>query len=149
MTGTLTLNPTTIGGAIGNYSSYTPTWASSGTQPAFGNATVTARYAQLGKFVHVAISIQFGSTSTFGTGNYTLSVPVNFAGGQAICGFARIYDNSSGNTGIVTCAVVSSSAIQFEYGATYLGTNALVGAAAPWTWAQLDIINAVLVYQAA
>src|SRR5262245_36813201 len=60
----------------GVYQSFTPTWATSGTAPAFGNASVYGRYLQLGKMVHYTLGIQFGSTTTFGTGNFAFALPV-------------------------------------------------------------------------
>jgi hypothetical protein len=48
--------------AFQQYSDYTPTWTTSGTQPAIGNATVVARYVQIGGLVHAWGQITFGST---------------------------------------------------------------------------------------
>lgn len=59
------------------WTSYTPAWTSTGTAPAIGNGTITGAYQQVGKMVlGFRISIVFGSTTTYGTGNYLLSLPV-------------------------------------------------------------------------
>lgn len=58
------------------WSTYTPTWASSGTQPVLGNGTLTGRYHQIGKSVKGQILLTPGSATTFGTGTYTFSLPV-------------------------------------------------------------------------
>src|SRR5688500_12750202 len=62
--------------AYGTWATYTPTWASSGTQPAIGNGTLAGRYASVGKIVYVKLRLVAGSTTTFGTGDWTFSLPV-------------------------------------------------------------------------
>lgn len=56
--------------------SYNPTWTSSGTQPAIGNGSLTGSYLQAGKLAKVRIVLLAGSTTTFGTGLYTFSLPI-------------------------------------------------------------------------
>lgn len=124
-------------------------WTASGTAPSLGNATVVARYAQIGKFVHAMVSLTFGSTSTYGTGNYAFSLPVTTTGGVSAVGEARLYDSSASAAGLAVCDVASGTTINLSFGATYLGTNTLAGQLAPWTWAQNDSINLNLVYTAA
>jgi len=58
------------------WTSYTPVWGASGTAPAIGNGTIVGSYLQIGKRVDYKILVTFGSTTTFGTGNYTFSLPV-------------------------------------------------------------------------
>lgn len=61
---------------IGELSSTYPIgWSTDGTQPAFGNADVRALYKVRGRFVRVSVQIAFGSTTTFGTGSYTFTLP--------------------------------------------------------------------------
>lgn len=55
---------------------YTPTWTSSGDTPSFGNADVRCSYQVSNKKVRVEGQIIFGSTTVFGTGVYTLSLPI-------------------------------------------------------------------------
>jgi hypothetical protein len=57
------------------WTSYTPSWISSGTQPVLGNGTLTGSYLQIGKKVHVLIHFKAGSTTTFGTGVYQFGIP--------------------------------------------------------------------------
>ena len=61
---------------ITGWTAYTPTWGSSGTQPVLGNGTAAGEYCQFGKFFSAAFSVVAGSTSTFGTGNYSFVLPV-------------------------------------------------------------------------
>ncbi|MFI8294430.1 hypothetical protein ACIGCZ_00635 [Streptomyces nigra] len=65
------------------WTSYTPTWTSSGTAPALGNGTILGRYMKIGRTVICHINMTTGSTSTYGTGNYSFSLPVQAANAGA------------------------------------------------------------------
>lgn len=55
---------------------YSPNWSASVTTPVIGNGTLSGRYQQIGKTVHFAAQITMGSTTTYGAGQWTLSLPV-------------------------------------------------------------------------
>lgn len=59
------------------WTSYTPSWTSSGTAPALGNGTLTGRYRLVNgsNMIEVRVSFTAGSTSTYGTGSWRFSVP--------------------------------------------------------------------------
>lgn len=71
-----TLNPTNSL-TSSNWSAYTPTIGGAGW--AIGNGTIDGRYIVVGKTVHFAVFIQWGSTSTFGAGQLTVTLPVTAA----------------------------------------------------------------------
>jgi hypothetical protein len=51
-------------------------WSSAGTQPALGNGAQEAQYKILGnKYCHYEGAFFFGTTTTAGTGNYTINLP--------------------------------------------------------------------------
>jgi hypothetical protein len=58
---------------------FTPTWSSSGTQPVIGNGTISGRYTRFSKLVFATWLVIPGSTTTFGTGTYNLTLPVTAA----------------------------------------------------------------------
>ena len=65
------------GGAAGeSWDTYTPTWTAATTNPAIGNGTIEGRYSQNGKTVHGYVRIKAGSTTTFGSGGWRVSLPV-------------------------------------------------------------------------
>lgn len=67
--------------ALGDaWASYTPAWTASTTNPTLGNGTITGVFIQPGKLVHMRVRITAGSTTTFGSGNYQVSLPANAAG---------------------------------------------------------------------
>ncbi|MFC8277178.1 hypothetical protein ACFUJR_32540 [Streptomyces sp. NPDC057271] len=60
---------------IAPWVAYTPTWGSSGTAPALGNGGIVGWYKLVGKTCTALWEITFGTTTTFGTGTYTWSMP--------------------------------------------------------------------------
>lgn len=73
------------------WTAYTPTWTSTSTAPAIGNGTLTGRYMKIGRTVIVEINLIAGGTTTFGTGNYSFSLPVqSAASGIALVGAAQL-----------------------------------------------------------
>lgn len=140
------------GSALPSYTTYTPTWSSDGTAPVIGNAAVTARYAQVGKLVHAYGKIVFGSTSTFGTGNYFFALPVA-ASANALSallgGTVALIDSSAAAFGTAICQLSSATVFDIKLGATYLGSQNLVAASFPWAWAVSDTVNWNIAYEAA
>lgn len=61
--------------AVGVWTAYTPAWTSSGTAPAIGNGSLQGAYVKIGKLGIFRASITLGSTTTIGTGAYSLSLP--------------------------------------------------------------------------
>jgi hypothetical protein len=62
--------------AFGAGQSYTPSWTGASSNPTIGNGTIVGAYTQIGKMVYFRIAITAGSTTTFGTGQYSLTLPV-------------------------------------------------------------------------
>ncbi|KAB2347357.1 hypothetical protein [Actinomadura rudentiformis] len=73
-----------LGGIGGQWTNYAPTWSSTGTQPAIGNGLLNGRYMKVGRTVHWTVVIVPGSTTTFGTGAYRVSVPFQSANAVAV-----------------------------------------------------------------
>jgi len=61
--------------AVGGWTSYTPSWTSSGTQPAIGNGTIAGQYRRIGQNISCRIALTTGSSTTYGTGDYLFSLP--------------------------------------------------------------------------
>lgn len=130
-----------------DWATYTPVWASDGTDPTIGNGTLQGRYRQIGSLVHAWIWLKIGSTSTLGTGSYTFTLPpiaartttssLAFAVGSAV-----LRDNSADNHQDAGCYVNSSSTLRIIKDDVVDPTN-------PWTWATNDEILAQIVYETA
>lgn len=81
------------------WTSYTPTWSTSGTAPVLGNGTLQGRYARVGTWVQFEILFQAGSTSTFGTGTFRFTLPATptIMSNRAVFSNAGIEDSGTGN----------------------------------------------------
>jgi hypothetical protein len=136
------------------WTTYTPTWTSSGTQPAIGNGDLFGFYKQRGKVINARISLVAGSTSTFGTGVYFFALPVTAAntniGGMS--SHAWVFDSSAG---VFYHAFADSNDGSGKVGLRTVVTNATfatldtVTQSSPFSWAQGDQINFSFTYEAA
>lgn len=116
----------------GNWSSYTPTWTSTGTAPAIGNGILEGRYVRIGNTIHFRIGLIPGGTTTYGTGAWFFALPAAArTGSQGTSGqVARIpvgngilIDISGGNT-LFSAILESSTNIVTSYpGGNLSGTT--------------------------
>lgn len=88
-----------ISGTSG-WATYTPAWTASSTNPSLGNGSLTGRYQRFGRGRVVGINLIPGSTTSFGAGNYSFSLPATgAASGMALIGHAQFLASGSGSTG--------------------------------------------------
>lgn len=59
----------------GAWISYTPSWTASTTNPSLGNGTLIGRYQKIGRTVFFHVNCIPGSTTTYGSGAYSFSLP--------------------------------------------------------------------------
>lgn len=131
------------------WTSYTPTWSGTTTNPVIGNGSITAAYKQVGKTVWYRGQIVFGSTTTFGSGTWELTWPVtptslaNTNGG--FIGPAYVLDNSSGATW--SAVILSSSTTKLRIAVTNAAATGVLTNSAPTTWAVSDRFSWIIVYE--
>jgi len=68
----------------------------SGTQPTFSANPFTATYTRFGDMIHFAYSVDFDTITSFGTGQYFMTLPYNARRPYTFNGGA-LYDDSTGN----------------------------------------------------
>jgi hypothetical protein len=127
------------------WSSFTPTWTSTGTNPALNNGTLTGRTQSVGKTCFGHIDLAIGSTTTFGTGNYLFGLPRTSQGVQWNT-VGSAFDSSAGSlyaliarfntTTTCTCWTMAAPAV-------------LISATVPFTWATGDTLYIDFFYEAA
>jgi hypothetical protein len=136
----------------GPYTTYTPTLtATGGGTPLLGNATVIARYLQIGKLVHAYGSLTLGSTTSFGTGTLELALPVT-AAQSVLWGHGEAVDLSTGNRALLTVEAITDLAhMQFVGQTTFNGAGTGVSGTTPfpWSWATGDSLSWNTTYEAA
>ncbi len=72
----LTLQGASLETLVDAWTNYTPVWTGSTTDPVIVNGTMTGRYKQIGSTVHFTMLYTAGSSDTFGSGFYSMTVPV-------------------------------------------------------------------------
>ncbi len=128
--------------------SYTPSWTAATTNPVIGNGTIVGAFTQVQKRVFWRVLITMGSTTTYGTGNWQISLPVAASAATALINFP--IGNWSGNpagarsNGQVLHDSVASRAFFVVGGAATLVTNT-----APGTWANGNVFYMSGQYEAA
>lgn len=145
--------PTTTLAQSGAWASYTPVWSSDATQPVLNNGTVTGRYCQIGKLVVAYAKVTMGNTTTFGSGNYLISLPV--AASSEAVGFGGnlgvLFDSSAGVNGTCLAWVNTDLSNMIAFSTKNIDANAvwnLVSSTTPWTWAESDVLRMSITYEA-
>lgn len=135
--------------AIGDpWTSYTPTWGGSTTNPVIGNGTIAGAYMLAGKLCHYRLLITMGSTTTYGSGYYTFTLPTTSATGYsafgAPLGTGFCLDTSAGTLNYFQARKDNNTRVILT---TATGTN--VTNASPYTWATGDQIEITGTFEAA
>lgn len=129
------------------WSTYTPTWTAATVNPAIGDGTITGHYLRVGKTILFEVVITMGSTTTYGTGQWAVSLPV-----APTARYRRFsvdyYDVSNGGSlegsGRVASGVCKLHAPPTTAGGYDRGASALV----PFTFASTDVVTINGMYEA-
>jgi hypothetical protein len=121
----------------------TPVWTGGGTPPAIGNGTISARVERIGKCLKVDINLTMGSTTTYGNGNWSFSLPSPWNSASIVVsnGVARML-----RTGVAyhigVAQIPGTAAIDI------VSENAGGGwsATAPATWGTNDVLTISIIY---
>ena len=131
---------TFLGATYVEPTSYTPTIG--GTGASLGNGTATGFYTRIANTVTVFGSVTYGSTTNFGSGILTITVPVNAASGAYLVGMsAQVLDIGSKYWSVTTDSGGLNTLI------FYNESGAFVNNTSPMTWAAGDIIRFNITYQ--
>jgi hypothetical protein len=133
-----------------DWTTFTPTWTSTGTTPTLGNGTLTGKYLQVGKIIIAQIYLKFGSTTSGGTGNWRFALPVTVYETVAATitgspGYAYVEDSGVAS---YFFAVRRGGAFSSDVGLTR-ENGSEVNATVPFTWATNDFLQFEMAYGAA
>jgi hypothetical protein len=130
------------------WTSYTPVWTGSTTNPVIGNGSIVGKYRQAGsagKTIQFRVAITMGSTTTYGAGNYSISLPPFALASLAeplplISGLCRDEGSSLFYLGI---------AIPFSTTTVSVVTNGatVITPTTPFTWAVTDVLRVAGTYE--
>jgi hypothetical protein len=143
---------TGTGTSLGAWTAYTPTLG--GTGWALGNGTSSGFYCQIGKIILWRAIMTFGSTSTFGSTELTVTIPITGkAGAGNTAEFpinTRYFDASTSKLYVAHSRYVNATtAGLWSFVADTTGEVTPVISTTPFTWATLDQIYVNGFYEAA
>lgn len=125
---------------------YSPTWTAS-TPPAIGDGTIAGTYMRFGKMVYAHIKITAGSTTTFGAGEYTVSLPYTANGSTGVGAVLLTDDGVAWHAGV--CRLSSTTTLKCHFGAYTNANGGAWNATFPQTFGSGDFIEISITYQAA
>lgn len=147
------LGNTAIGGDLSwtadpGWTTYTPTWTAS-VNPVLGNGTITGRYRKFGRTVHLQIDLTMGSTTTYGTGAWTLSLPV--AAGASTGSRIGVAQALGGSRfpGQVVVSPGASGTSPFFPASSSVSNLSSATSAVPFAWATGNELRITVTYEAA
>jgi hypothetical protein len=121
------------------WTSYSPNWTASSSNPSIGDGTIEGYYKLIGKTCFVRGNIAMGSTTTFGSGEWYVELPFPAKHADGILMTANLLDNGTAWYNAVLNGARSGfnnkAPIQYQGGA---GTALDVNATQPFTWANSD-----------
>jgi hypothetical protein len=79
----------------GAWRSYTPSWTAASVNPSIGNGSLQGWYKVVGKTCFVRGNIVMGSTTTFGSGEWYVSMPFTASHADAILMSDNLLDNGT------------------------------------------------------
>lgn len=127
------------------WTAYTPAWTGATANPVIGNGTRVGAYRQRGKTVDFRAFVTFGSTTTYGTGAWSLSLPVPpKAGLDDVCVGAGLIKRAGTRKGRTVSIDSAAGATVRAYEAGAVGGAVASGSEA---WAAADFFSVAGTYE--
>lgn len=133
------------------WTSYTPTWSSSAVAPVRNNGVLSAAYRQNLKTVDFYVNIAMGSTTTYGSGTWRLTLPVTPKSGiRWMFGGGARDESASFDFGVRAWWDSTVTALIIGTPATTAGNQDRgVSGTSPFTWGNTDVLFIGGTYEAA
>lgn len=124
------------------WTAFTPTWTAASVNPVLGNGTIVGRWTRTGKTADFFYQITMGSTTTYGTGQWILSIPATLNNARFGTGLGDAFDASAASDFPISTAAQSTTSFALRgwpgaAGAAWAAVNSTV----PFTWATGDILT--------
>jgi|GEM_PF-1936601 hypothetical protein len=141
------------GTTFGQWQAYTPTWTGASINPSVGNGTLSGRYAVFGTVCVYTLGLYCGSTTTFGSGNWSFSLPIAAVNTPGInfYGISHMRKSGTGNyerTAQIAPSVSTNTISLFIDPTPGSNLNNL-NSTAPFTWGQGDALGFEITYEIA
>ena len=135
----------------GTWQSYTVSWTAATTNPSIGNGTLVGRYTQIGKTCILIIGLTMGSTTTYGSGNWSFSLPKTAKNttGIVFYGVAHIRNTGTANYERIAqiSPVISTTVIKLFNDPTQGSNSSNISATVPFTWGDGDALGIEITYE--
>jgi hypothetical protein len=142
-----------VGTDLGKWQAYTPTWTADTTNPAIGNGTLTGRYIVIGKLCTYVLGLVMGSTTTYGSGNWAFSLPINAVNTAGINFYGVAHIRKAGTANYERQAQItpaeSVSIINRFFDPTPGTNSSKISATVPFTWGNDDALGFEITYEVA
>jgi hypothetical protein len=140
LTGSVTINESRIDTA---WTSYTPTWVGTSSNPAIGNGTISGAYKVIGKTCFVRGRIAMGSSTTYGVGDWKIGLPVAAINAYAIQIPASLLDSGNGwYTGLMNGSRgLSTTYSEIQVNESSANTAVGISSIFPFTWGSSDELS--------
>lgn len=126
----------------GLWTPYVPVWSAATTPPNVNNGTLVGRYGRDGDSIEFIIKLTMGSTTTYGAGTYSWTLPVPASAAGDYLGDVFVGDSSVGSSGYSAGGGIyipaSATTVQAYVGAT--GGTSAMSPTVPQTFANGDRI---------
>lgn len=121
------------------WTAYSPAWTGSVTNPTIGNGSITGAYRRRGDTVTMRVEILIGSTTTFGSGDYFISLPLSAS--TSYSQIVPLYGLDSGTTNYVALLLFGRAITDGAKGKWIFDQVAAPGSpTSPFTWANNDVV---------
>jgi hypothetical protein len=121
------------------WSSYSPAWTATTTDPTIGNGSIVGSYMERGQSVDFRVAITVGSTTSVGSGVYRVSLP--FAPKVNSLGVGTFIDASAGaQLFVMTMRITSAATTGDNMRVAVAGSTIPWGATSPVVPATGDVI---------
>ena len=138
---------------VGKWQSYTPIWTAVTTNPSIGNGTLVGRYTQIGKTCILVIGLTMGSTTTYGSGNWSFSLPKTAKNTSGINFYGVAHIRKVGTANFKRRSQIMSSmsttVINMFIFPTPGSKSANISATVPFTWGEGDAFGFEITYEIA
>jgi hypothetical protein len=122
------------------WTAYSPAWTGTVSDPAISNGTITGAYRRIGATLNVRVRIVMGSTTTFGSGVYRISLPYALKNGSLLV--AACVDASAGSVAWTGAArIFAETATGDNMRIVVTDGVAGISPTVPFTWAASDILT--------
>lgn len=136
--------------AGGVWQDWTPVWTASTTNPSIGNGTLVGKNCVIGNTVHLIIGLVCGSTTTFGSGGWSFSLPFPVKAqtniNQTFIGQVIARDASPAGNYLFFCRVTRYATVINAF-FNVSSSSTIITGTSPLTWAESDQLFLQLTYE--